>query len=308
MINLDIKAEQILSPEYRTHVSKLKELDKVDNLLNKPIPTGISLLDNLLDGGFKRGELCILSAPTKQGKSTLAQTISWNMGKKNKSTLWLTMEMSWQELTRKFMLMDKDYQADNNSPSHQPIFYPIDYYRSGGELQIEWLREIIKHNMDNNNIEFVIIDHLHFLLPLKDYNTNVSFLIGAIVREIKKMAVELKIPIMLIAHTKKIDIDKTPDINSIRDSSFIAQESDFTMIMWRIRSKPKKGTHQEELDSVVYTRKAYLSLEANRRTGDTGRIKLWHNGTGFEQYDKEVHNALDGKEEVPLENIADLIP
>lgn len=274
---------------YNEAAKKVKELDEKEKLFKTTVSTGFSDLDDLLGGGFKPGELAILSAPTKQGKSTLAQTLSWNMAEKGIKSLWFTMEMSWQELTRKFMAMDEDLKK-GGLPSLNPIHYPLENCMKAGDLQLQWLRETISEAIRIERTEFVVIDHLHFLLPLKDFNTNTSFLIGGIVREIKKMAVELKIPIMLIAHTTKLDIEKTPDINSIRDSSFIAQESDFTMIMWRIRDKEasKKTTYDGDEDNqIVYTNKAWLSLEANRRTGRTGRIKLWHDGAKFKPFMNE---------------------
>jgi len=256
---------------------KNKELDKLLTM-----PTCYPILDEMLDGGFRPGELAILSAPTKNGKTTLAQSITWNLTKKGKRVLWFTMEMSWKELTRKFMAMDDKKYSTN------AICYPLENYHGGGQLQLDWLREVILNAKNVDGVDFVVIDHLHFLLPLKDFNTNISFLIGGVVREIKKIAIELEIPIMLIAHTKKLDVDKTPDINSIRDSSFIVQESDFTFIMWRIRNKESLKKTSEESDMTeIYTNKSWLSLEANRRTGKTGRVKLWHNGTMFVPYTPE---------------------
>jgi len=271
---------------YNEAVKKLEEQEERDKLTKSIAGTGFQDLDLMLNGGFKAGELVILSAPTKQGKSTLAQTISWNMAEKGTKTLWFTMEMSWQELTSKFRDMDEEYKK-TGQPSLRPIHYPLEPFLKAGDIQMQWLKDMISEAIRVEQTEFVIIDHLHFLLPLKDFNTNISFLIGGIVREIKKIAVELKIPIMLIAHTTKLDIEKTPDINSIRDSSFIAQEADFVMIMWRIRDKlaKKKSNYDGEEDTqIVYTNKAWLSLEANRRNGKTGRIKLWHNGSKFNQF------------------------
>lgn len=287
-----MELEQIIAREYHELAEQLIKEQGTEDVLNPPISTGFAVLDELLDGGFKKGELIILSAPTKQGKTTLAQTISWNMAQNEKRSLWLTMELSWQELTRKFMAMDEQMKSSGR-PSWSPIFYPIDYYRSGGNLQMEWLKQVIMEAKEKQLVDMVIIDHLHFLLPLKDFNTNVSFLIGAIVREVKKIAVELKIPIILIAHTKKMDVDKRPDINSLRDSSFIAQESDFTLIMWRHRSDvEKKRITDDELESV-YTNKAFLSLEANRRNGKTGKLALWHDGSKFVKYNPKIHNLKE---------------
>lgn len=271
------------------------EEDKKSGGFDKPIPTNFPLIDELLGGGFKKGELAVLAAPTKQGKSTLAQTITWNMSKNGAKSLWFTMEMSWKELTRKFMAMDETLK-ESKFPSYAPIHYPIENYYKGGDLQMKWLKETISEAQRIESTDFVVIDHLHFLLPLKDYQTNTSFLIGGIVREIKKMAVELQIPIMLICHTTKLDVEKTPTINDIRDSSFISQESDFAMIMWRIRDKEASNKTSDDPDGdtqTVYSNKAWLSLEANRRTGRTGRVKLWHDGSKFIPYSDAPPEAIE---------------
>lgn len=279
--------------DYATLASELMAREKIEEIVNKPVGSGLNELDAMLDGGFKPGELIILSAPTSQGKSTLAQTITWNMANlpTPSGALWFTMEMSWQELTKKFMAMDERLKT-GRLPSLAPIIYPLENYVKGGDLQMRWLRDTISESKRLNNIDFVVIDHLHFLLPLKDYSTNVSFLIGSIVREVKKIAVDLQIPIMLIAHTTKLDVEKTPDINSLRDSSFVAQEADFVLMMWRIRSKDAlaKSSDDDDDKTIVYTNKAWLSLEKNRRTGRTGRIKLRHTGAMFIPYTQEMRD------------------
>jgi len=248
------------------------------------VSVGNDELDEVL-GGLERGRLYVLSAPTKQGKTTLAQTMMFDMSKKNIGSLFFSYEMGWQEVTKKFMSMD-GLQAPTGTPSKLPLFMPLELHRGGGDLQFQWLYEAIVKGMAENNVQFVVIDHLHFLLPLKDYQ-NTSFLIGGIVREIKRMAVNLNIPIMLITHVQKIKDDKVPDWTDIRDSSFITQEADVVLMMYRLKNKEaaKKTTDDNDMD--VYTKKAILSVELDRVKGVSQKIKLWHNGTKFEPYNNQ---------------------
>lgn len=234
------------------------------------VPTCFPDFDDVLDGGFQPGELAVLSGPTKNGKTTLAQTMTYFQASQNKTpSLWFTLEMSWQELTRKFMEMDWIYR-DGGSPQHIPIFYPID----NRSLSLEWVEEQIKRAKEEHGVKMVFIDHLHFLIPMADSaKGNVSFLVGATVRAIKQIAVRNEITIVLIAHTKKLDVKETPDINSLRDSSFIAQESDFTIIVWRERLQPDKGANVLDYQEV-YTDRTFVSVEANRRNGKTKRFAL----------------------------------
>jgi len=265
--------EAVKQPQVDTNIYDYAELAK--RIKSMPViqgvPTGIKKLDELLDGGFQPGELAVLSAPTKNGKTTFAQTVSYLQACRGYGSLWFTLEMSWQELTRKFMAMDIDGQA-KDKPSELPIYYPID----NRGISVEWLEEQIIKAKAKFNIRVVVIDHLHFLIPMDGRNSNISFTVGAVVRAVKQIAVRQEVPIILICHTKKLDVNVTPDVNSVRDSSFIAQESDFTIVMWRERLKGARAAIGKEShdDADIYSDKTYLALEANRRNGKTKRLSL----------------------------------
>jgi replicative DNA helicase len=86
------------------------------------------------------------------------------------------------------------------------------------------------------NSRIFFIDHLHFLVDMARVS-NPSLEIGAIVRRIKRFAVENDFIIFLLAHIKKNENDDL-SYKDLRDSSFIAQDSD-TVIM--IKRTPKEG-------------------------------------------------------------------
>jgi len=57
------------------------------------IPTGFPSLDELLGGGFRRGDLIVLGGDTGSGKSALALAIGLRVAETGRSTLFLTAEM-----------------------------------------------------------------------------------------------------------------------------------------------------------------------------------------------------------------------
>lgn len=260
-------------------VYSYKEL--LEKLKTEPTPsftkTGIPLLDKTV-GGFEPERLYVLSAMTKHGKTTLAQSIMFNMAVHGDASLFFSYEMSWKEVVKVYEGMQKA----KNAKIDLPMFLPLDLHRGGGELQFNWLYEAIAKAKIERNIKFVVIDHLHFLLPLKDFN-NTSFLIGGIVRELKRMAVSLQIPIMLIAHTQKLKDDKIPDWTDIRDSSFITQEADMVLMIYRIKEEKAARKITDVSTEDVYTNKAILSVELNRMGGQTKKIPLIHTGVMFEE-------------------------
>lgn len=260
---------------YRELATKI--LNEPPAILHK---TGFFGLDELI-GGFEQGRLYVLSAPTKQGKTTLAQTIMYNMALQGDASMIFEYEMGWQETVKKFMAMDE--VSDFKKPSELCMCLPMDLHRGGGQLQYLWIYEAIEKAIKEKNVKLIVIDHLHFLLPLKE-TQNTSFVIGGIVREIKRIAVALKIPIILIAHVGMIKDEKVPDWTDIRDSSFITQEADVTLMMYRAKNKNANKKVTDDTVEDIYRKKALLSVELNRGGGKTGRIALWHDGTKFVPY------------------------
>lgn len=186
---------------------------KVQNMPVVPkVRTYFEKLDYFLDGGLQGGELMIMSGPSGNGKSLICQSMAYNQGANNISSLWLTLEMGWQSTTRKFMAMDWKYQTTEN-PDKLPIFYPID----NRALSLDWLKKQIFKAKRENGIEIVYLDHLHSLLSLTDMKGNTPLILGGIVKELHQIVIEADIPLVLIAHTKKLNVGDIPDINSIRD-------------------------------------------------------------------------------------------
>lgn len=274
--------ENIIPLKYHSYqelVEKLKTEPKVHS-----ISTALKGLDDIV-GGFEAGRLYTLSAPTKQGKTTFAQTLMFNLAQKKIGSLFFSYEMGWQEITSKFQEMDE--KVNKQSPTPLPMLLPIELHKGGGELHYQWMFELIAKAKEEEKISLVVIDHLHFLIPLKDYK-NFSIIIGGVVREIKKMAVALNIPIILIAHTKKVDDDRQPTANDIRDSSLILQESDVVMMMYRVpndKLSQRKQTARDIDLTPSYSNKAILSVELDRRKGASGKILLEHDGVMFTEND-----------------------
>jgi len=277
-------AQWVKEPEVDKEIYQYKDLaEKIRNMPVVPkIPMCYGDLDELLDGGMQPGELMVVSGPTKNGKTSFCQNVSFKQALLDIPTLWLTLEMSWQEITRKFGEMYKGYRLPKDKDIDSlPIYYPVDTRGVG----LEWVEEHIRNAKEKYGVKMVFIDHLHFLLKLQGNTSNISFAIGEIVRGVKQLAIKYQIPIVLVAHTKKLDVVEMPDINSIRDSSFIAQESDFAVILWRERKKMKHGTDIMDNEDI-YTDRTILSLETNRRVGKSKKMAL-----GF--IDNVFYNTTD---------------
>jgi replicative DNA helicase len=119
------------------------------------------------------------------------------------------------------------------------------------------------------------IDHLHFIVPFNSDRLDTR--IGDTMRQLKTIAKKHKVIIVLVAHLKKTEVTIAPTLEDLRDSSFIAQEADTVMMLWRETKR--------ENNEVKITNNTTLSVQANRRTGTTGTVKLTFTDGRFTETD-----------------------
>ena len=224
-------------------------------------------LDKIIDG-FREGNLIVVSGPTGHGKTTWCQNVTENIIKDNIKSLWFSFEVPVEEFLEKF---EEDL----------PLFYLPKTLKDNTMI---WIEQRIIESIVKFGTKVVFIDHLNYIIDTNsfDKSINSSYQIGILMRELKKIAIRWKIAIFLMAHLKQPQIDKPPTLSDLRDSSFIAQESDFVIILWR---KAKKNTIPPVLGN-----KAILSVQKNRRTGKGGNISLYHENGRLKELDREIEN------------------
>lgn len=232
--------------------------EKLEELKNLPQPetifTGMGWLDSVLEG-FEAGELVVVAGPTGEGKTTLLRTFTRLFSERELMTLWFSFEMSLIQLAKRF----------NVIPT---TTVPDDEFKD-----LIWLEDRITEGVLKHDVKAVFIDHLHFLLSMKNLSEarSSSVYIGNIVREIKKLAIKTNTVIFLVSHITKSGHDDKPRLSDLRDSSFTAQEADIVLLIRRMRDEKT----EEELE------KAELSIAKNRRVGKKSNIRLIHKGGEF---------------------------
>jgi replicative DNA helicase len=215
--------------------------------------TGFQTLDDKTTGIYP-GQLWVLSAPTGQGKTILLQNITENLSRENIPCLWFTYEVPQDEFVERFC-------------GDIPNFYMP---RKNVDYNIAWLKKRVLEGIAKFNTKVIFIDHLHYLLDMKALSMgNSSLIIGGIMRELKQLAIQTNTSIFLVAHMKHTSIDTVPTKESIRDSSFISQEADVVLMLWRCREKDSNSP-----TGFVYTDYSNLLIDKVRRTGNNGFLKL----------------------------------
>lgn len=225
----------------------IKEFDSVSKLRPE---------DN---GGISGGDLMIISAPTGNGKTTLASTLSYNLlENQGMPSLWFTYEVSVYALWKSFEKM--------GSKKEDLLCVPANH--TNGKM--EWIEKKIKEAKEKYGIGNVVIDHLGFLAPFQKMNQNMSqnysSYLSQICRELKTVAVKENISIMLPVHMVKSATDD-PSLRDIGHSGGIAQEADFVILM--AREETSKSKLASDMQKDYYTERTKVILAKNRIGGVT---------------------------------------
>lgn len=198
--------------------------------------SNIPILDRAIDG-FVPGELIVISGPTKNGKTLLAQSLTYEFTKQNYFPLWFSFEV-----------MPKYFLA---SFPQLPLFYMPRRLKTSA---MDWLIARMHESFKQYHTRVIFIDHLHYLFDMARIKSP-SIEIGTIIRRLKSVAIENGYIIFLLCHTRKgASYDTKLSYELIRDSSFVSQESDCVLMIARNIKNPETG-------------EAWLSIEFHRRTG-----------------------------------------
>jgi replicative DNA helicase len=184
--------------------------------------------------GFRDGELIIISGPTKMGKTLLAQTLTANFCKQKEISGWFSYEVPARQFLEQFPEL--------------PLFYMPKINKA---QDFNWFMERCMEAFIKYHCRIFFIDHLHYLIDMARIK-NPSLDIGTIIRRIKRFAVENDFVIFLLCHVGK---NTSEDLShrDLRDSSFIAQESDCVIM---VKRTPNDGQNM-----------AKARVEFHRRTG-----------------------------------------
>lgn len=221
--------------------------------------SGLGRVDDLM-GGFHAGEVTVITGPTGNGKTLFADTIAQGLMRQSQvSIAWFSFEVPTAQMIEKYIhASDRDMLG---------LYVPMEM-KAGN---FEWLKRKCLEAQMKYNCDAVFIDHLHFLVDMET-RANMSLNIGAVMRQIKHdIAKAMGIMVFLIAHQGQPSDNDEPSISNIRDSSFIAQESDNVFVVYR-SPDPLPPELQKNANVKGYPRTfdegyATVKIEKARRTG-----------------------------------------
>lgn len=269
---------------------ELQELSTRDNSI-VGVPTGFIDLDYKLSG-LKGSSLIILAARPGMGKSALAINVATQAALKfNVPSLIFNMEMSKVELAKRILSSEAMVDNKNINTGKMSVDELERITVAGGKLSeapiyiddtaginIMEIRAKARKLKLEKNIGLIVIDYLQLIEPMGKKNATREQEISEISRALKKLAMELNIPIIALSQlsrsAEKGDKGKRPMLSDLRESGAIEQDADMVLFIYRDDYYDKESEKKNVAEIIV----------AKNRSGSVGTVELlWMgNFTKFE--------------------------
>jgi replicative DNA helicase len=238
----------------RCFIEKLEEIYDAKETGGTGLKTGIKALDASM-GGMHPSDLTIVGARPGVGKTAFSVSVLRNVAKSGKKIGFFSTEMSVFQVMGRFTSIEANINA--HKLRHADLD-ELDYSRltaatsvisqfnlricdkpaiTIGELAMQaraWAAD--------GGIDLIAVDYLtrlHIDKPSGNQNLDV----GVIVTELKNIARNLNIPVMVLAQLNRQVSnrkDKFPVMSDLRDSGIIEQEADQILMLYRPNDEEEK--------------------------------------------------------------------
>lgn len=266
------------------------------------IPTGLYNLNNEFSGGWRAPDLIVVGGRPSMGKTQHALSFAKAAAKAGKHCCFISIEMSATQLVNRFLLEDdriSGYNLRTGQMSNEE-WIAIDYKASelynlpihiADHHSIRYLNNIkseARRLHRRGQLDIMIIDYLGLI------RTNMKFQsryleIGYITGELKNLAKELNIPIILLSQLsrpmKGIAV-KQPQLEDLRESGDIEQDADIVLFI----HKPDYYDPNSETDGVSWKGRGLLII-AKYREGARNNAVIFHHD---DRYKKITDNQQPG--------------
>lgn len=251
-----------------------------DRYNNKKDITGLNtgFIDlNRFTLGLQSGDLIIIAGRPSMGKTTFAMNVAENAALNGAKVLFFSLEMSDKQLTYRIIsslggislsnlqtgkLNDTDF---SNIGIATDKMQKIDLYIDDESHSLIDIQRQSRRISRINGVDLIVIDYLQLMESGDDTEDNRNLELGVITRNLKRLAKELSVPIILISQLNR-DLskraDKRPILTDLRDSGSIEQDADLVLMLHR------PEYYDKENESIKGFAECIIAKNRNGETGD----------------------------------------
>lgn len=275
----DIRKLQEILPEVQQTMENLANSDTEFT----GIRTGYYDFDNMTRG-LQNKQVIIIAGRPGCGKSAFALNVALNAAiKSKKSIAFFSLEMGAEEIIKRMFgcvgkidgdalktgkLKNTDWKKWNEAMSElSDIKFFID---DSGEISVsEIRRKCRKLKNSDDGLDMVVIDYLQLISSSSKYSGQRTQEVSEISRDIKRLAMELDIPVIALAQLSRSveqrkGEDSKPKLSDLRESGSIEQDADIVLFL----HSEEYGKYEANINRPVDL------LVAKHRAGSTGSVKL----------------------------------
>ena len=243
------------------------------------VPSGFVELDRLTTG-FHGGELILVGARPSMGKTAFMLNIAQHAAMVGRKTVaFFSLEMPREQLANRMLcseahvdmqsvrqgsLSDDDWMhlAEAMGPlSQSPI-----YFDDTASITIPEMRSRCRRMQMEHGLDLILIDYLQ-LMTSTNRNESRQNEVSDLSRQLKLMALELKIPIIVGSQLSRGAAqrqDHRPMLSDLRDSGAIEQDADTVMFLHR-EDYYNPETEDKNIAEVIIQK---------QRNGPLGTVRL----------------------------------
>ena len=280
------------------------------------IATGFTKLDHMTSG-LQPSDLVIIAGRPSMGKTALALDIAVNAACKAKETVAIfSIEMSAEQLVQRMVCAAaranahrlrtgyfQDEEWNRLAKASSDLWDAPIYIDDTTDITALGMRAKCRRLKAEHGLGLVVVDYLQLMRSRKDMD-NRQQEISEIVRSLKGLARELKVPVVAMSQLSRAPErreDRRPMLSDLRESGSIEAEADLVALLFRpdyyvvkevddtesVRGKDGVGFDPEERN--IETTEIII---AKHRNGPTGTVKL-----GFVREFAAFENLYEGDED-----------
>lgn len=276
----DVKGLSPISEAIAEAYDRLGKISGPDKEKYVGARTGFTLLDSVTSG-LNKSDLIIIAARPAMGKTSFAMNIAINVARRSdKDVVTFNLEMSKEQIATRILSTESLVESNKLRNGRLNSEDWVKLATSAGYLStlpfyIDDTASITVQQMKAKlrrvkNLGLVVIDYLQ-LMGSTSRSDNRVVVISEITRELKIMAKELNVPVILLSQlSRAVDsrTDKKPVLSDLRESGSIEQDADIVLFLYREAYYDKESPKQNISTCIV----------AKNRHGETGEVDLIWDG------------------------------
>ena len=303
MKEIRIGSTEQLIPISEACVSTYAQLEADQQHPNEPsrkILSGISTLDNKL-GGLRGGEYIAIGARPSVGKSILALTFCVNAAKQGKKVLLVSLEMNEVQITERILADQSDVPLNTITSGNLETDAWVGLARAIGPISglplwysleattVEKVRRAAYQLYENDGLDMIAIDYLQLMEATYAKKQSRQEQISEISRGLRKLAAELKIPILVLTQLNRASVNervdgkkvkREPTMSEARESGAIEQDANvFILLHNPDRDEMRDEAERETWDNLEQQGMTMMRLIIDKnRQGKRGRLTVAFDG------------------------------